>query len=555
MQATKTNRIQLFWQAAIRNCLILAFVILSGSMSAQVSTSIDSTSIQIGEEILYSVQVEADTTEMVVFPEGQTFLPLEVIESYKVDTTYEGNKMRLLKKYGLTQFDSGRYLIPKQKVFVGERVFQTDSMIVEIRNVTVDTTKQKMFEIKNAIDVAAPPLDPWIALLWIVGVLAVLGLFVYLFFRRKKRKQEEAKQLPPYEEAIVALKALDNTDLLTHHKSKEYYSSLTEIVKRYLDREVDDTVLESTSDELIARLQLHKDAGQFEFDAETIKHLDEVLKRADLVKFAKMHQAQGQAEADRNTIEVIINDTHEAVPEPTEEELLENEMYLESLQKKRRKKRIVQGVLAGVLALVITCGAFMAVYGVDYVKDTILGHPTKELADSRWIKSEYGNPVIIIETPKVLLRRDIKLTDEMKKELKSVSSFNYGSLLSNFYILISTTEYVEPQEIDLAPTLESMLTALEQKGANNLLVKQEEFETGQGIKGLKGYGTFTTQLPGTSQNVEMNYQVIIFGQQGALQQVVLSSLVDDRYADEVVERILNSIELEVANPQPKKETP
>ncbi len=76
----------------------------------------------------------------------------------------------------------------------------------------------------------------------------------FILFRRKKRKEAAEKQLPPYEEAIVALKTLDNTQLLKENKSKEYYSSLTEIVKRYLDREVDEAALESTSDELITRL-------------------------------------------------------------------------------------------------------------------------------------------------------------------------------------------------------------------------------------------------------------------------------------------------------------
>lgn len=555
MRSNEKSNISLSLHTQVRSCLFWVLVAVTWFSNAQINSSIDTTSVQIGEEIVFSVQIEADTTDIVTFPEGQTFLPLEVIESYKVDTTYEGNRMRLLKKYGLTQFDSGRYMVPKQKIFVGDKSFETDSMVVEIRDVAVDTTKQKMFEIKKAIDVDAPPLNFWTILFWGIGIIALLGILGYLFFRRKKRKEAEAQQLPPYEEAIVALKALDNSDLLTHHKSKEYYSTLTEIVKRYLDREVDDTALESTSDELIARLQLHKDAGHFEFDTETIKQLDEILRRADLVKFAKMHQAQGQAEADRNAIEHIINDTHESIPEPTEEELLENEMYLASLRNKRRKKRVVYGVLAGVIAIFITCGVFMSIYGVDYVKDTILGHPTKELAESRWIKSQYGNPAIVIETPKVLLRREVELTEEMKAEIKALSSFDYGSILSNFYILISTTEYVQPQEIDLAPTLESMLVALEQKGANNLIVKQEEFETGQGVKGLKGYGTFTAQLPNSSDRVEMNYQVIVFGQEGALQQVVLSSIADDRYAEEVTNRILNSLELEVTNPTPKKDTP
>ena len=66
-----------------------------------------------------------------------------------------------------------------------------------------------------------------------------------------------------------------------------------------MDREVDEAALESTSDELITRLMMHKDAGNFDFDLETIRKLDAIFKRADLVKFAKMNQASGQAEVDR----------------------------------------------------------------------------------------------------------------------------------------------------------------------------------------------------------------------------------------------------------------
>ncbi len=77
---------------------------------------------------------------------------------------------------------------------------------------------------------------------------------------------------------------------------------------------------------------------------ETIRKLDLIFKRADLVKFAKMNQQSGQAEVDRKTIEEIINETHEAVPEPTEEELLENQEYLEKLQKKRKRRKWILGI-------------------------------------------------------------------------------------------------------------------------------------------------------------------------------------------------------------------
>ena len=46
---------------------------------AQVTSSVDTTLIRIGEEIKYTIQVEADSTDLVLFPEGQSFSPLEMM--------------------------------------------------------------------------------------------------------------------------------------------------------------------------------------------------------------------------------------------------------------------------------------------------------------------------------------------------------------------------------------------------------------------------------------------------------------------------------------------
>src|SRR5690606_4052714 len=97
------------------------FSLFSFLLNAQVTSTIDSTKIKIGEEILYTINVTADSTDVVVFSEEQTFAPLEMIESYKTDTTFEGSKYRLIKKYGLTQFDSGKYTIPPQRIFINNK--------------------------------------------------------------------------------------------------------------------------------------------------------------------------------------------------------------------------------------------------------------------------------------------------------------------------------------------------------------------------------------------------------------------------------------------------
>ncbi len=542
----------LSFRRGVRNLISLAFFIISFSVNAQLTSYVDTTNIRIGEEIRYSVQVTVDSTDLVLFPEGQSFQPLEMIESYKIDTTYEQAKYRLIKKYGLTQFDSGSFTIPSQKIVINDKVFSTDSIKIEVADVPVDTVQQKMFEIKPAIEVGSTPFDFMKMMYWLIPLVLLSGLGWYLL-RRKKKKEAEAEELPPYEEALASLKQLDASNLLSSNASKAYYSQLTEIVKRYLDREIDDTALESTSDELIERLQLHRDSGNFEFDSETISKLDAILKRADLVKFAKMQMAQGQASSDRNTIEDIIIETHEVVPEPSEEELLENILYAQEQRRKRRNKRIIYGAATGIGAILIAIVILASTYGWDYLKDNIIGHPTKDMVEGQWYRSEYGIPAVIMETPVVLKRKDIELPTEMQEAVQSSRFFSYGSILDRFYLVVNTTILKQPIDGELEKVLEGALATFEAQGAKNLVVKTETFETENGVKGIKAFGSFESENPFVKGNNDtQNYEMLVFSQKGALQQVIIASLDSDPYAKELVDRIRNSMELEVQQPQGQK---
>jgi hypothetical protein len=340
---------------------------------------------------------------------------------------------------------------------------------------------------------------------------------------------------------------LDDSLLLRENKSKEYYSNLTEIVKRYLDREVDDTALESTSDELIERLQLHKDAGHFDFDRETIRHLDQILKRADLVKFAKMQQEMGQAQADRNTIEEIINETREVIPEPTEEELLENEQYLEELHKKQRRKKWTMGI-SGVAGVLLLLGIiYGSIKGFDNLKDLVIGNEIRDLAEGRWIKSEYGNPAVIIQTPEVLVRTAAEVPEGLKTLVKEMSSFSFGSKQEDFYVEVTTSKLSQAQEVDLDDALEGALAELEKDGAKNMLVKREEFKTEKGIKGIKAFGEFNVQVSETKVRKEPSrYELLLFAQNEGVQQVLIVYSEDGRFAESIKKRITDSIELEVS---------
>jgi hypothetical protein len=86
----KTTIYRLFslaWKKPIFSLLFLVVCHLSfAQVTPRVKTVLDSTTIKIGEQLNYKINVETDTTAIVVFPEAKTFGALEVIESMPIDT-------------------------------------------------------------------------------------------------------------------------------------------------------------------------------------------------------------------------------------------------------------------------------------------------------------------------------------------------------------------------------------------------------------------------------------------------------------------------------------
>jgi len=530
-------------------CLLSSvFCLLSPVIHAQVSSSIDSTKIKIGEQITYKIQVEADPTSLVVFPEGQTFMPLEMIDSYPIDTIINKDKYNLIKKYGLTQFDSGGYTIPQQKILVDDKTFLTDSLRVEVNNVIIDTTKQGMYDIKPIIEVKKIGSNWWKYLIYTLLVLAVVAGLLYWFIWRKKplTEEEQIALLPPYDRAKLALKKLDESHYLESEALKDYYSELTFIIRKYLDEKVYDRALESTTDELIGRLNLLKDGNQIDLSKEDIKNLESILKRADLVKFAKSAPDIELAKMDRNTIDLEIDHVKEALPEPTEEEKLLDAKYKEELERKAKRKKIIVTVAICVFLLCATLTGFSIKYGFNYVKDTIIGHDSKELLEGEWVTSDYGFPPITISTPQVLKREKAPLPDELKGKIQ-ILVFGFEQK-ANFTIALSSSTLQQPQEsLDITKAIEGNLKVIENKGARNILTHNEKFVTPNGAEGVKTSGTMQYPMEGTENYIDGNYVSLTFtDNRQVIQQIIITWKQNDSYSDEIVERILNSVELKKA---------
>ncbi len=522
------------------------FFLFSLFSFSQVTSTTDVTSIEIGDQITFNVHVETDSTNLVVFPEGQTFTPLEMIESYPIDTIKKQDKFNLIKKYGLTQFDSGTYTIPRQKIIIGDKTFFTDSLKVEVNNVVLDTT-QGLYDIKPIIEVNKSGNNSWWKyLLLALLIIGLIGFALWWFIWRKKPLTEEEKiaLLPPYDRAKLALKKLEKSHYLEHEDIKEYYSELTFIIRQYLDEKVYDHALESTTDELVNKLNVLKAANQIDLSKETISNIESIFKRADLVKFAKSAPDIALAEIDRDTIDVEIDHVRQALPEPTEEEKLLDEQYRLEQERKKKRKKIWLTVGIGLFLLLATAVGFSFKFGFGYVKDTIIGHESKELLEGEWVTSEYGVPPIKISTPKVLKRIAPPISEEAKQKV-DMNVFAYGSIINRFSIVVSSTKMKSSDEIkiELKQIADQSIKMMGAQGVKNMITKTEEFATPNGVEGLKVYGTADFPSLAKDKLEKGNYTIIIFYANNTIQQVVLTWKENDDYANKIVKRILNSVEL------------
>jgi len=544
----RTNKIGVSY--FLRVLPVFVFLLCGSKMSAQesprISTEIDTTFIKIGEQVQWKVTVDIDSTDFVIFPEGQTFSPLETVEAFATDTIRNKDRLTLQKIYALTQFDSGAYKLPSQRIDINGTGFMTDSSLINVATVPVDTLNQKMYDIKPIINVEKSNYTFWKYLLIGLLILLILGALFYWFVLRKKPLTEEEKValLPPYDRALLELKKLENSKYLIQDEYKQYYSELTTIVRSYLEEDAHVTALESTTGQLIEKLELLKDAGELKLDDDTIKQFQQILQTADLVKFAKNKPSTSVAEQDRKLVEQIVEKTHEALPEPTEEELLEQVEYQEELERKAKKKKIQIAVISAVAVILIGITIAGVKFGFGYLKDTVLGHPTKELLEGEWVQSSYGFPPIQLETPQVLVRQKIKLPAEAKAAIADIQAFEYRSPIALFNI--GTTSITLAQQ-DIEPefdkTIEQILSNFESQGAKNIITKQEEFSTISGVKGVKVFGSGKFPMPGSEELIDGEYAVLLFGGKGFQQYVILTWLEEDTYAQEIVDRILTSVEV------------
>ena len=527
-------------------CIVFLQSITINSQS--VNAYVESDSILIGKELNYTIDVNAEKVENIIFPDSTSFVPFELISETKVDTLKQDNGFRFSKKYGITSFDEGDFIIPKIKIQIGDKLFSTDSKKITVNLVEVDTTKQGLYDIKPAFDKFSS-----IEILKLTlknnypFILFMIFLVLTLFYFRSKIVEffnpllNIKPTLRPIELIKKRLSDLEKIKIDSGAEIKFFYSELTFALRIFFEKEVYDKALESTTIELILKLNNLSEIKSFAITEDSLNKIEDIFKRADLVKFAKYLPEKSVIKNDLKIINEEVKLFSALLPEPTEEEKLKNLNYQKQAEKKLRNERL-KIVSISTASLLITSFIFFGfLNGFQYTIDKITFNENLKLLNKIWIKSEYGSPGVFTETPDALLRINSEnefLYDDFK--LDSQFYFSNSNQSIEFFISnYSSDSKIEPENFQ--SILDLNLDDLESRGLQNMLVKYDEFETKNKGKGLFISGTSDFKIS-DKKFKSGDYNVIGFLTETGFKTIILLTH-ETRYMDKIKERIVSSIEV------------
>lgn len=276
----------------------------SFAQDVTVTAKLDTNAMLIGDHVGITLKFTGPVRSQVLWP----FLPdtilgnITVIGRGKIDTAYTADKKSVTfsQQLNFTCYDSGFYAIPqipfKYRLLpdTTSHMAVSDMMLLAVHTVKVDTTQA----IKPIIGPLKIPITFREMLPWILLALAALAIIAgSIWYIRKRRKKEPIFMLKPkvvlfpHEIAFKEMEKLRVKKLWQAGKIKDYYSELTEILRRYIENRFKLPALEQTSAEILESLT---DNNVCQHKA--IDKLGNLLILADMVKFAKQNPVASENE-------------------------------------------------------------------------------------------------------------------------------------------------------------------------------------------------------------------------------------------------------------------
>ena len=266
--------------------LIFCLPALPGQSPVQLDSRVDPAQVTVGDLIRLTLTVTADPGVEVDLPEPDPDMGEFQVLGHEVAGPVEDDGHRIWTVvYTLALYKTGSFEIPPVAVsYRGEGV-QAGSVRTQEHSVRVESTLSD--DSKDILDIKGPleiPRSLWSLWPWFAAALGLAAL-IFLYLRRKGGEAPSAvsrkPRLSPYDEAYRALRRLRDSGLLEEGQLKPYFTRLSEIIRRYLERRYLIQAMESTTTQLLDQLR------KMSLALDELKLFRDFFPCCDLVKFAK----------------------------------------------------------------------------------------------------------------------------------------------------------------------------------------------------------------------------------------------------------------------------
>ena len=329
---------------------LMAMFALLGGLKAQdveVEGKVESTDVQVGKPFTLNLSLKVPYGWFVEWNDFATDTlseQLDIIKRSDVERTADADSNVIVKQQlTLMTFDTGQVQVPPIALKYA-RSFDdanrlkayTDPIDLYSTTIAVDTT----LAYKPIVEPIAAPVQMKEVFPWILAVLLLaLAAFGIWYWRRHRKTKVDADGnivrgpvIPPYDKAVGDLENLRQQKLWQSGKVKEYFSTLTDIAREYIEGQFGVNAVEMTTDEILEEVKpLH-------FSSETYNKLKDTMEVADLVKFAKYSSSNLESENAMNSMTEFVNESYEQYKKRKAEE----EARLAEMKKQKQEEPAVK---------------------------------------------------------------------------------------------------------------------------------------------------------------------------------------------------------------------
>lgn len=280
----------------------------------KVSASIDSAQMEMGSRAVITLDIaDADRRGTLIdLPKAGAESPETGVYfvSVDADTFPAGYQYRIM----VQAFEPGDIRFAPFRYVTGSDTAESDFLALKVLPVGLDSLQT----INPMASVVNPPrkwfdfIPDWVW--WALAGLALVAVIVAVAMLYKKNGGliiTKPKPVNPYEAAMAELSRLREKKLAESGREKEYYTTLVDILRTYLERRFGINAMEMSSTQILQSLRSNADTRDNQ------PMIRQILEIADFVKFANVRPMPDDNIKTFNNVVKFVEDTK---PAPVEEE-------------------------------------------------------------------------------------------------------------------------------------------------------------------------------------------------------------------------------------------